>query len=235
MTMADIDAELVTALKQAKGKKMFFAFIPKGAEGKLIVSKKKIPPKEIAEAKKEIGGGNPITGKCFGPLADMVFTVAKEPSPTVGAALKKVAKRETGLVVVPSFQLASDADAEEEESGAESEQSATAAPAAEAPDEAPAEVDFGPWQAARQTAITDLRALAAKVAATKHGTAAGVIKEIQSIISKLPSNPKPNEIDKVEDFVRNDDTITAAEEVPGHFHNVSIREPLLKALEALRQ
>jgi hypothetical protein len=53
------DAELTTALKQAKSKKMFFTLVPKGAEGKLIVAKKKILPKEIAETKKEIGGGFP--------------------------------------------------------------------------------------------------------------------------------------------------------------------------------
>jgi hypothetical protein len=55
MTMPD--AELATALKQAKGKKMFFAFIPKGgSDGQLIVSKTKIPPKQIAEAKKHLDG-----------------------------------------------------------------------------------------------------------------------------------------------------------------------------------
>ena len=43
MTMADLDADLIAGLKLAKGgKKMFFAFIPKGSDGKLIVSKKKI-------------------------------------------------------------------------------------------------------------------------------------------------------------------------------------------------
>ena len=63
--MAAEDPELALALKAAKGKKMYFAFIPKGAgDGKLIVSKKKIPPKLIAEARKEIGGGTPVTGRC---------------------------------------------------------------------------------------------------------------------------------------------------------------------------
>jgi hypothetical protein len=113
------DADLLVALKQAKLKKMFFAFIPKGTDGKLIVSKKKIPPKLIAEAKKEISGGPPVTGKCFGEAGTMVFEVAKPAAPTVTAAVKRVAKRETGLTIDPEFRLASDADAEEtEDSGA---------------------------------------------------------------------------------------------------------------------
>ena len=111
--MAEVDADLVTALKLAKGKKMFFAFIPKGSDGKLILSKKKIPPKEIAEAKKELGGSNAIIGKCFGPIGNMVFQVVKQPPPTLEAALKKVAKRDAGLALVPSFQVDGAADADE--------------------------------------------------------------------------------------------------------------------------
>src|SRR5438067_3748436 len=118
MTMADVDADLVTALKMAKGKKMFFAFVPKGSDGKLIVSKAKIPPKQIAEAKKEIGGGNAVTGKCFGPINNMVFQVAKVAPPTMEAALKKVAKRDSGLAVIPQVQIAGDADSDEEDTGA---------------------------------------------------------------------------------------------------------------------
>ncbi len=51
--MSVVDTELLVALKQAKTKKMFFAYVPRGgADGKLMVAKKKIAPKEIAEAKK---------------------------------------------------------------------------------------------------------------------------------------------------------------------------------------
>jgi len=111
--MPEKDDELAQALKQAKGKKMFFAFVPKGSDGKLIVSKAKIPPKRIADAKKEIGGGTAVTGKCFGPISSMVFQVAKEPPATLGTAIKKVAHRDAGLTIVPEVQLASDADVEE--------------------------------------------------------------------------------------------------------------------------
>jgi peptidoglycan hydrolase-like protein with peptidoglycan-binding domain len=91
------------------------------------------------------------------------------------------------------------------------------------------EFNLAIYQAARQNVITGVKALAGKVAATKHGSAAGVVKEINYIITKLPANPAPNEIDKLHDFIANDDTITAAEEVPDHFHDLDIRAPLLKA------
>ena len=63
-----------------------------------------------------------------------------------------------------------------------------------------------------------------------------MVKEIQYIIGcKLPAKPAANELDKLEDFVRFDDTIAAAEEVPAHFHKLDIRGPLLKALEGLKK
>jgi hypothetical protein len=104
MTMPD--AGLVAALKQAKSKKMFFAFIPKGSDGTLIISKNKIPPRLIAEAKKEIGGSTPVVGLCFGDVKNMVFQVVKAVPPALAAVIRKVAKRETGLTINPNFELA---------------------------------------------------------------------------------------------------------------------------------
>ena len=70
--MAAADEALAAAIKAAKGKPMYFAFIPKGtADGKLIVAKAKIPPAVIAAAKKELGGGTPVTGKCVGPASEI--------------------------------------------------------------------------------------------------------------------------------------------------------------------
>jgi hypothetical protein len=106
MTMPD--AELLAALKKAKGKEMFFAFVPKGTEGTLIISKAKIPPKEIADAKREISGGTPVTGTCYGDGRTLVFEVAKAAPPALVAAIKKVAKRDTGLTIDPEFRLAGD-------------------------------------------------------------------------------------------------------------------------------
>jgi hypothetical protein len=234
MTMADLDAELIAALKLAKSKEMFFAFIPKGPEGTLIISKKKIPPKQIADTKRETGGGKPVIGKCFGPIGNMVFKVAKQPSPTLAAAIKKVAKNDAGLTVIADVQVSSDVEDEDmEDTGAPA--SAATAPAAPAPAAPAVALNLGPWQTARQDAIKDLKALATKVAATKHPDAAGVLMEINSIIAKLPPNPAPQEIDKLATLIHDDDAIAAAEEAPSHFHVLKIRQPLLNALQAMKR
>ena len=164
------DADLSVALKQAKSKKMFFALVPKGADGKLIVAKKKILPKEIAEAKKEIGGGTPVTGKCFGENGTMVFLVAKPPAPTLAALVKKIAKREAGLTIDPEFRLALDADAEEPDD------TATAAPAATAPAAAPA----APGQAAAPAAPGVANVLGLQKALQKLGFDPGNLDGVMS-------------------------------------------------------
>ncbi len=266
--MADVDAALLKGLKAAKSKKQFFAFIPKGgSDGKLIVQKTKIKPADIAAAKKEIGGGMPVTGKCLGPITDMIFTTAKPAPATLANCLKVVTGRDAGIRVVATFQLAADADAEEPEGesegvsapGSEAQSGAVvgaappappivspgdpasgqAADAATAVPEAPptpprVDVDLPRWTAARQGAINALKALAAKVAATRHGDAAGVVKEIAALIGRLPANPQPNQIDALKAMITSDDAITAAEESPKHFHDVVIRQPLLDSLELLR-
>jgi hypothetical protein len=320
------DANLASALKQAKSKKMFFAFVGKGTDGKLIVSRTKIAPKEIAAAKKETGGSMAVTGRCFGDgSSSLVFLVAKPPPATLAAAIKKAAQRDAGVTISPDIELADDADDDDTSAAATTTPAAAATPpgaapaapgnaappaapglgsvadiqkalhklgcdpgkvdglmgphtqaaikkfqqanglavdgivgpktkaaldkalqggaapaggqtappaAAPAPTSAP---NLAPWQAARQTAITDLKALATKVAATKHKAAVGVIKEIQSLITNLKPHPAPNEVAKLEAYIRHEDVITAAEEVPGHFHKLSIRKPLLEALQALKQ
>jgi hypothetical protein len=165
------DADLLAALKQAKLKKMFFAFVPKGTEGKLLISKKKIPPKEIAEAKKEIGGGNPVTGKCFAEEGTMVFLVAKPAAPALTAAVKKVAKRETGLTIDPEFRLASDADVEADEAEAPG---AAAAPQVAAP--APA----APGQAAAPAATGQINVLGVQKALQKLGFDPGPLDGVMS-------------------------------------------------------
>jgi hypothetical protein len=114
MNMAD--PELAHMLKMAKDKRMFFGCVVKGSDGKLLVSKTKIPPKQIDETKKEVGGGTPLKGRCTGHLDAMVFQVAKEVSGALAATLKKIIKRDAGLTVNLEFQVVSDAEAEEGES-----------------------------------------------------------------------------------------------------------------------
>jgi hypothetical protein len=335
------DATLAAGLKQAKSKKMFFAFVGKGMDGKLIVSRTKVSAKDITAAKKETGGSMAVTGKCFGDgSSSLVFLVAKPAPATLAAAIKKVAHRDAGVTIDPDVEVASDADADDDNSPAATGTPAAAAapagaapaapgdvsppaaapgqaapdlknvaeiqkalqklgydpgkidglmgphtqgaikkfqqanglavdgivgpktraaldkalqggaapaggptappaaPPAAAPAAAPAPTsapNLAPWQAARQNAIKDLKELATKVAGTKHKDAVGVLKEIQSIITNLKPNPTPKEIDKLEAYIRHEDVITAAEESPGHFHKLSIRKPLLEALQTLKR
>jgi hypothetical protein len=336
------DANLAAALKQAKGKKMFFAFIPKGSDGKLMISKTKIKAKDLASARKESGGGAPVTGKCFGDGHVMAFEVTKAAPGTLAAALKKAAHRDAGMAIVPDVRLASHADADDDDTDTTATDQAAAPDGQAADDDAanddaandhaatkhaehrhpehehaehghehghdhghvlgiqkalqklgfglsrvdgvmspdthaaikkfqqanglPADgdlghqtqvalakalkgeaagagnghapaaaADLGPWHAAREHAIGELKTLAHKVAASKHPSAVGVIKEIQTIIGKLPAKPAPQDIDKLEELIQNDDAISAAEESPKHFHHMRIRKPLLEALQSLKK
>ncbi len=346
--MADLDAELVTALKMAKSKKMNFVFVPRGgSDGKLILSKAKIPDKEIAEVRKEIGGGTPIKGKCIGEFGNMLFQVLKPPPPTMPAALKKVIKLNAGLTVIPNVMTAADAEAEEEDAKAAHKDAAAAsatpsaaakgaaagappaagaaaaagakaggdpkvralqeklkalgcdpgkidglmgpntqggikkfqklhnlpqtgvvdaatqaaldaagapgggapAPGAPAPGagappagkappgkappgkEASDEIDLSAWQAARAHAIKELRALAAKIAATKHPDAGPVLKEIDAIMKKLPEKLAPQDVESTRVYIETSPDWAALKECPKHFHDMDLQPELLAALK----
>ena len=90
----------------------------------------------------------------------------------------------------------------------------------------------------KQNAATVAKSLAGKVAATKHDLAAGVLKEINSIIgfvSKLPDNPSPEDIDKITASIQGHTAIAEAEAAPAHFAGkVDIKSPLLDALKGLK-
>jgi hypothetical protein len=102
------DPKLTAALKQAKTSPMFFVFIAKGNEGKLLVDKNKINPKDADDAKKKCGGGTLHTGRCRCEEGLMVFEVAKEVATTVAAATKKVIKQDTGLTLDVVYRVAAD-------------------------------------------------------------------------------------------------------------------------------
>jgi len=93
------DTLLANALKQAKTKPMSFAFVAKGAEGKLLVNKIKIPPKDTADAKKSLGGGTIFKGRCLFENDVMVFEVAKEPPGTLANLIKKLIKNDAALTM----------------------------------------------------------------------------------------------------------------------------------------
>src|SRR5262249_30784021 len=111
--MAEVDSKLVAALKQAKTTPMFFVFVAKGNEGKLLVDKKKISPKDAADAKKACGGGTIYKGRCQGEEGKLVFEIGKEAPGTLSALTKKIIKQTAGLTLDVEYRFAQDLANEE--------------------------------------------------------------------------------------------------------------------------
>jgi hypothetical protein len=125
------DAALTTALKQAKTRAMFFAFVAKGtSDGALIVSKPKIATKQVAETKKKVGGSVVFRGRCVGEEGKLVFEVAKEPPSGLAKQLKTIIARDAGLTLKVEVRVAADLAAEESEAAAEAMASPAPPPAA---------------------------------------------------------------------------------------------------------
>jgi hypothetical protein len=127
-----INPELSTALKAAKTKPMSFAFIAKGSEGKLLVDKKKIAPKEVDKARKECGGGSIFKGRCLMEDGKMVFEIPKEGPNSLAALIKKIIKTDGGLSMDVIIRV--NAELAESEQG---ETEPTTQGAAEVPPQAP--------------------------------------------------------------------------------------------------
>jgi hypothetical protein len=238
--MPTANPELQKSLKKAKSKRMMFAYVAKGAEGTLLVARK-VKPKEIADARKELGGGTVYKGQCFGEGTTMVFELAKEPPGALQQQIRKRMKDDAGLSMPVEVRVNEKAEEElpEEVEGAEPEaeegDEAPPPPGTKPTEGPPAGQGLGAWQAARELVVKDLRAVAAQIAATKDPTAAAAIVELQSIIKQLtPAPTTPQQVAELDRYLRTDDVITAAEEIPSEMGTVRIREPLLKALESLK-
>lgn len=94
------DKVLYTGLKRAKTARMFFAVAAKGtSDGRLILSKVKVKPTDIAAAKSELGGARVFRGMCFGEDGKHIFELRKEPPATLDKLLKKIAKQQAGLMI----------------------------------------------------------------------------------------------------------------------------------------
>lgn len=122
--MADtkLDKSLVEGLKLARkrdaAKPCFFTLIVKSAsEGVLLVDKKKIPVKKVAELKKESGGTVIVKGLCFAEAENLVFETAKPPAPNWTPLTKRLAKESAGLAIVPVFRQGRDDEAVPESAG----------------------------------------------------------------------------------------------------------------------
>jgi hypothetical protein len=113
-----MDAVLVANLRKAKSSKCHFAMIVKGSGGKLLVAGKKIAAKDIAEAKKEAGGGTAVSGTCFGDDGGLIFETDGPPAATWKKTASAIIKADAGMTVKVEFRQKGDTGAEE---GAEAE------------------------------------------------------------------------------------------------------------------
>jgi hypothetical protein len=106
---AELDKELVDGLKAAKSKRACFALVLKGSnDGALIVSKTKVAPTAIAEAKKQSGGSAVVKGFCQYEDGKYIFETAKEAPATAAQAVKIIAKRDAGLALKAEFRVSTD-------------------------------------------------------------------------------------------------------------------------------
>jgi len=101
-------ADLKSTLREALKKPMYFALAAKGSEGTLLADKKKIPAKEIDQAKKACRGGSLFKGRCKGEDGTLVFEVGKEPPKTLAALIKKIIKQEAQLSCPVEVRVAAD-------------------------------------------------------------------------------------------------------------------------------
>src|SRR5262245_4561770 len=115
--MPQVDSLLVANLKLVKTAPLRFAFVMKGpTEGRLLLTKKPpIPPKEIADAKKELGGGQVLSGRCRWDEEnkEYLLELAKDPPPTLATAVRTIIKKDTGQTVKVSCRAAADLASEE--------------------------------------------------------------------------------------------------------------------------
>jgi hypothetical protein len=102
----ELRQDLIKSLKLTR--KQFFAFVPKGSLGQLVVRVDKADRDREAEStKREIGGGTPVKGICEGGVRDKLFTLDKRYAypDKLAATLKIVIKRSTGLAVNPTVKI----------------------------------------------------------------------------------------------------------------------------------
>jgi hypothetical protein len=195
--VVELDAELAAGLKAAKGKRMYFAVVLKGAaDGALIVSKQKVPPGAIAEAKKKSGGSAVIKGACFGEEGKHIFEVAKEPPGTLANTLKILAKRDSGLTIHAECRVGSSPDlVDEEDAKATStakpttttkptgQQTAQKGPLPEAEKYAAA---LNTWEKASAAALSATDKLLSSLQATNDEVALAIAKIIEKMRNDFP-------------------------------------------------
>jgi hypothetical protein len=106
---AELDSGLVAGLKLAKNARVYFALVLKGPnDGKLILSKTKVPRTAVNDAKKQCGGSTVLKGFCRYDEDTHVFETAKEAPATASQAVRAVAKRDAGSAIKAEFRISTD-------------------------------------------------------------------------------------------------------------------------------
>jgi hypothetical protein len=164
----DTDEDLAAGLKAAKTRRMYFALVMKGgADGALLLAKTKVPPADIAAAKKKTGGSALLTGFCFYEDGKYVFEVGRVPPATAANIIKLIAKRDGGQTIAPIVRLSQDPELQE------SNQQDGQATAAQAPKTAAEKKPFGDaelqlslksWTMATTKIRGDLKTLTTRIA-----------------------------------------------------------------------
>jgi hypothetical protein len=116
----DDGGDLKIMLKRAKlaksDKPMQYALVAKGSgDGVLLVSKKKVSPQQITDAKKKCAGKLVARGGVFGEEGKIVFQTPKPAGATLTKLVKLLAKREAQMAVKPEFRLAKGEEDEADE------------------------------------------------------------------------------------------------------------------------
>ncbi len=94
--------------------------------------------------------------------------------------------------------------------------------------------DLTEWKTARDKVIFDLKTVAAKVKSTGFPKAPEVVNLLRAIGGRLRVDPvTPALVRELESYLRDDDDVAAADEIPKVVGTLSIRKPLLAALEIL--
>jgi hypothetical protein len=193
----EIDEQLAAGLKAAKAKRMYFAVALKGGtDGALVIGKEKIPPGDIAAAKKKCGGSAVIQGACFGEDGKHTFEMAKVPPATLANALKFIAHRDSGLTIHPECRLGTSADLPDDGNAAAAPVGTGAAPSKAAatqpvqkavagplPGTAKYEAALKTWEKASAAALSAVDKLVAALEATGDEVAisiASIIKQLQA-------------------------------------------------------
>jgi peptidoglycan hydrolase-like protein with peptidoglycan-binding domain len=152
--VANIDSKLAAALKQARHTRMNFIFVANGSsQAKLVLSKKPLTAKEVADVKRAVGSGTIFKGRCVTERGKLVFETAKQLPQTLGKQLKTVIKDSGGVALAVETRVAPDLTSEVEAAPAEATEPVPGEPAV--PAAQPAQTVAAPTSAAKEA---DLRA-----------------------------------------------------------------------------